>query len=131
MLSKDEIAKAMRGPVKLVDVPEWGGQIGIRKLSAVDLMYLRGLTHSEAGDSPKEDNPEENLSITCELLSLSLCDETGKRLFAPAELREWDGQQSATMQLLIQETQTHNGISEAATEELRKNSESGQTSDST
>lgn len=123
MLSKDSIAVCMRGPVKPVDVPEWAGQVGVRKLSAADLMYLREMTERE----PKPDD----LTMTCELLALALCDEIGQTMFTPAELRQWDGQQTAIMQRLIAETQAHNGIGETATEELRKNSESGPTSVST
>jgi len=123
MLDREQVRKAIRGPIKTVDVPEWGGEVGIRKLSADDLMRLRELLHSE--------QKPDDFGMSCELLSLALCDNDGNRLFDPVELRDWDGQQADVMGRLIEATQSHNGVSEAASEATRKNSESGPTSDST
>jgi len=126
MLDREAMRKAIRGPIATVNVPEWGGEVGIRRLSAADLMKLRGLS-----DDAKPDDADANLTATCELLAMGLCDDSGKTIFTPQELREWDGQQVDLLRRLIGEIERHNGLGMDASEELEKNSESGPTSDST
>lgn len=123
MLTKDEIAQAIRGPIKLVDVPEWGGEVGIRRISAADLMRLREFIKPEAERTPATD-----LDGTVEFLAMLLCDADGNRLFDPDELRECDATQ---LQNLVAQGQAYNGLGEGAAEEREKNSASGQTSEST
>lgn len=123
MLKKDEIQKAMRGPVKLLDVPDWGGEVGIRRLSAADLMHLRTLIKPE-----EERTPESDLISSVEFLSMVISGENGERLFTADELRELDATQ---MGRLLAEAQAYNGLTEGAAEAREKNSVSGQTSGST
>jgi hypothetical protein len=127
MLDRETIRKAIRGPIKVVNVSEWGGDIGIRTLSAADLIRLRQLTK----DKPDEVTPDDDLAVTCELLAMAICGEDGAAVFMPDELREWSGRQMDLITRLVEEVQEHNGIGTAQREELGKNSESGQTSDST
>ncbi len=134
MLNRDEAFARIRGPIAEVEVPEWGDgvAIGIRRLGAADLMRLRELTlGAQDGDDDAPPDPQRDLDITCELLSMGLCDDKGKRLFTAEEVRGWDGLQADILHRLLEEVQRHNGIGEAAAEELEKNCGSGQTSEST
>ena len=127
MFDKNQLRELMRGSVKTVNVPEWGGDVGIRMLSAADLVHLRSFAKDDATKATADDD----LNAMCELLSMALSDLDGKRMFTPDELREWSGSQIGIMNQLVEETQKHNGFGKQADEELTKNSASGQTFDST
>jgi len=109
-------------------VPELGGDVGIRRLSATDLIHIRSI----AARAPANVSDDDNLNVLCEVLAMGLtCDDQGTPAFSPEELRAWDGTQLPLMERLVEAIQHHNGIGQAAEEELRKNSESGKTSVST
>ena len=127
MFNREQLRELMRGPVKTVNVPEWGGDIGIRTLSAADLVHLRSFAKDDATKATADDD----LNAMCELLSMAISDSDGKRMFTPDELREWGGNQIGVMNRLVEETQRHNGFGVKADEELTKNFESGPTSVST
>lgn len=127
MLDRETLRKAMRGPIKTIDVPEWGGEVGIRRLSAGDLVRLRELIKIDG----TERTEAANLNATCEMLAMSLCDSDAKPIFTADELRDWDGQQVGILQTVLAAAQEHNGMGDNAAEDLEKNSESGQTSGST
>lgn len=63
MLTRDAILAAADRPLHQLDVPEWGGCVYIREPSAQDLIDMAG------GNGVKL------------LLTRTVCDETGKRLF--------------------------------------------------
>lgn len=133
MLSREELRKAIRGPVKIIGVPEWGGEIGVRRISAGELVRLRGMMPEtkEGEEAEVPDALERNLAITCELLAAGLCDAEGVTVFAANDLREWDNTQRGVRDRLIEAVQDHNGLGAESAEEREKNSEGGQTSDST
>jgi hypothetical protein len=121
MLSREEMQTKSRGPVKTLPVPEWGGDIGIRKLSAGDLLELRRLAKPDGEDPTDEDN----LTAICEVVSLGVCDTDGRPCFSIDDIREWAGDQMPLLYRLVDEIQIHNGMAKSQREELEKNSESG------
>jgi len=127
MLSREEMQRGMRGPIKTINVPEWGGDVRIKKLTAADLIHLRSL--AKEGDS--EATSEENLLAVAEVLARALCDTDGTLCFTVAELQDWAGDQIELMYRLVNEVQLHNGMTVVQKEDLEKNSESGPTSVST
>lgn len=136
MLSRDELLKAIRGPIKMIEVPEWGGDIGVRRLTAGELVQMRAMMPGpiDVESVDGEEIPltlENNLAITCKLLAAGLCDAEGAAVFTADELRGWDNTQRAVRDRLIEAVQEHNGLGVAAAEDREKNSAGGQTSDST
>ena len=127
MLSKSDIAQYIRGSILTVNVPEWGGDVSLKKLTATDLVFLRSLT----GDDPEKATPEDDLRASYELIARSVCDESGNLLFTVADLQNWSADQYAILSRLVEEIQRYNRITKVAVEELEKNSESGTASDST
>jgi hypothetical protein len=127
MLSREEMQRGMRGPIKIVNVPEWGGDVGIKKLTAADLIYLRSLAKKENSEATSE----ENLRAIAEVLARTLCDTDGVLCFTVDELQEWAGDQMSLMYRLVDEVQLYNGMTVGQKEDLSKNSESGPTSVST
>ena len=131
MLNREEIKRAMRGPIATVNVPEWAGDVCIRRMSAADLIRLREQFHNEPSDDEAADNAARNMDYVCAFLSMVLCDENGETIFTSEELHEWDGQQSDVLNRLVEDAQKHNGLDKQAAENLEKKSEGGQTSGST
>lgn len=74
VLSKDALLAVQDCLTKEVEVPEWGGSVKLRQLSALDSdEYVKRLTAKK-----------ENVTTayqSCELLSLAIVDEEGNRLF--------------------------------------------------
>lgn len=124
MLNRESLLSAIRGPVKIVSVPELGGDVGIRRLSAADLIRIRAAVPAEDQRTPSTD-----LDLSLTLLSLALCDADGEPLCSVQELQVWDGTRRDVLMRLVNEAQTHNGMLESQREGLEKNSESGPTSE--
>jgi len=110
MLSREEIDAAMEPPAGVVPMPEWGGDVGIRRLSAQELVELRG--------QPDDADTVESLA---KLAARVMCNQSGARLYAADE---WPRLMSRGLDLLLRvakEAQRLNLMSKDAREELRKN----------
>lgn len=82
VLGKDAILAAADIQPELVDVPEWGGQV-----------YVRGLTASERDQFEfavvrARDGQAKRVNIRAQLVAWGLCDEAGHRLFSDAEVAQ-------------------------------------------
>ena len=120
MLTKDQIGSALRGPLLTVDVPEWNGSVSIKRISAADMVRLRDL-YATDGDEEAAADPQRNLDAACELLSMTLCDESGITRFSAAELREWDHSQIGLFNRLLEAAQKHNKLDSESSEGVVKN----------
>ncbi len=76
MLTKDAILGLVEKPVAMLNVPEWGGDVGIRALSAAEMLDL--------GNRP--DNEEKGLESLARFCALVVCDENGKRVFSAGDV---------------------------------------------
>jgi hypothetical protein len=125
-LSREQIMGVSDIVTETVDVPEWGGSV-----------LVRGLTGKERDDfensivEVKGKKRSVNLAqYRAKLVALSVVDETGKRLFAHADV-EWLGAKSAAALTRVAEVASRlSGLSEDDIEEMTKNSESDQSDDS-
>jgi len=118
VLTKEQIQGALRGPLLTVDVPEWGGSVCIKRISAADMVRLRDLY---SGDGEEAADPQRNLDASCELLAMTLCDEAGKAMFAADELRLWDHSQIELFNRLLEASQKHNHLDSESSEGVVKN----------
>ena len=124
MLDRETMLAAMRGPIAEIAVPEWGGEVGIRRLSAADLVAFRA-TIKEADGSDGA-----NLDAAATLLAMALCGDDGKPFLTADEIKQWDAQQMPLLNRLAEQVNVHNGIDKASVEDLEKNSASGEKSES-
>lgn len=93
-LSRDEIlakASATHPPIP-VDVPEWGGQVYVRRMSVGDVANYH--QRIQAADSAK---------VNAVALSLAVCDENGKQLCSEADLSWIDDLPSSAFQKIMTE----------------------------
>ena len=93
-LTREEIlAKAIAThPPIPVDVPEWGGQVYVRRLSVGDVANYH--QRIQAADAAK---------VNAVALSLAVCDEQGKQLCSEADLAWIDDLPSSAFQKIMTE----------------------------
>lgn len=107
VLSKNQIDAAKDSKVVIVNVPEWGGEVGIRIVTgterdAFETAYAEKKTHN----------------FRARFLAYSLCDENGIRLYDDDDI-ELIGKKAATVvNRLFEEAWKVNAFTNEAVEEL-------------
>lgn len=114
MLTRDQILAADDLKRQAVAVPEWGGDV-----------YVRMLTGGERDAFEVSAELKDRKNIRAKLLSLTVCDEAGVRLFTDADILALTGKSAAALERLFEAAMKLNRIGAKDVEELEKNSESG------
>jgi len=129
MLNRDSILNARDFGLKEVEVPEWGGEVYLRKWSAKDRSaYISKSVNVDEGGGHV--NYETIFDGQVWAVAMSLCDEEGKRLFTDDEIDLLAAKNGDVIQKLCEEVFKLNGLAEKSVEEAAKNSESNPKSDS-
>ncbi len=118
-LSKDDILKAKDAKLEEVHVPEWGGSVFIRSMTGVerDSFDASNFTKDRKGGEYQV-----NLAnMRARLLSLTICDENGVRLFEDAG--KLGGKSAKVLSRLFEIAQRLSGITKEEVEDAAKNSE--------
>ena len=100
MLSKDDILGADDLPVGEVDVPEWGGTV-----------YLKTLTAQEGfrvADLAPQGKPSAN--FLAQFAAIVICDEEGNRLFTDNDAESLGRKSHAALAKIVDAAQRHNGM---------------------
>lgn len=121
ILSKSQILAAVDLPTETVAVPEWGGEVLVRGLTAAerDTFEQSVVTLNGAG---KAASTKMNLSnIRAKLCSLTIVDENGERLFSDAEVDVLGQKSAQALQRVFDAAQRLSGLSQSDVEELAKN----------
>ena len=82
-LSRDAILAAQDFKTEEVEVPEWGGVVLVRELSAADFDSVGFPMVKESGEIDARGARGMNVKI----VSLSVIDESGNQLFTPKDVR--------------------------------------------
>ena len=114
LLTKKDILLAKDFQEETVKVPEWGGEV-----------RLRGLTASER-DSFEHELFEQADSPGMKVVRASLCarciiDEVGKRLFSDADIKALGDKSAIALNRVFQVAQKLSGLRKEDVEELAKN----------
>lgn len=111
MLDRKAIFKAVDLDVKTVEVPEWGGEVCVRGLTA------RERDHFEAsiGTSANLEN------LRARLVVLTLCDESGERLLKDSDAIELGKKNAQVVDRLFEIARKMSGMTDADVEELEGN----------
>jgi len=109
-----------------VEVPEWGGSVLVRPLTAKQ----RGQFTATLVDQRQGGRTLRLQEIQIRLCGLSIVGEDGKRLFSDAELSTLGGKSSAALQHVFEEAQRLSGLSDEQVEELAGNSDETLSEDS-
>lgn len=111
MLDRKAIFKAVDLDIKTVAVPEWGGDLCVRGLTA------RERDHFEAsiGASANLDN------LRARLVVLSICDDKGERVFKDSDAIELGKKNAQVVNRLFDVARSMSGMSDEDVQELEKN----------
>jgi len=122
MLNRDSIIAVKDFGIEKIDIPEWGGEVCLKKWSAKDRnTYLsKSVNVDETGGHVNWDTVFDNMVLT---VALSLCDENGDRLFADSQedLKILSDKDGSVIQKLYEETLIINGLAKKSIEEAAKN----------
>lgn len=128
ILSKQDILQAKDLVIERVDVPEWGGTVCVRSISAAE----RGLIEEEAARYKETKGKGSSFArtFTVKMASMAICDEQGERLFDEKEIVLLQNKNAAVVSRVAEVAQRLSGFSKKDLEELEKNSSEAQPDDS-
>ena len=122
MLKRDDILNAKDIDVQSVDVPEWGGEVGVKALTG---------TERDKFEQSILDGKKVNLNcIRAKLCAAVICDDKGKRLFTDADIVQLGKKSAKALNRVFEKAQEMNGLGPDDVEDLAKNSGIGQSEDS-
>jgi hypothetical protein len=114
LLTKDQILSAADLPKSELEVPEWGGSVNVRTLTAAEREKWE-----ERVQSSKAVNPEFN--VRGSLLALCIVDNEGKQLFSIVEIPALAKKSAAATDRVFDECCRLNRIGADKIEEAKKN----------
>lgn len=123
-LSKEAILKAPITGLKQIEIPEWGGSIYLRKWSGKDRNKFLAASVSISGNGDVEVNYNSLFDNMVKAVALTLCDETGLRLFDDSEedVSLLGNKEHDVLQRLYNESIELNSLKAGSVEEAAKNS---------
>lgn len=114
LLTKDQILAANDQLTKDVEVPEWGGVVRIRTMSASERDKWESETYA--------DGKVNTLDFRARFCALCIVDEQGARLFTDAEVSTLGRKSAAALQRVFNAAQELNALSNKDVKELEGNS---------
>ncbi len=119
-LSKEQILNANDIATEVVAVPEWGGEVRVRGLSAAERDRFEERIVKREGKHARVILTD----VRAKLAALSMVDERGERLFNDGEVAVLTRKSAAALQRVFEVAQRLSGLTDEDVEELEKNSES-------
>lgn len=116
VLAREDILAVSDIEIELVNVPEWGGSV-----------YVKGMTGSERDQfessiiSLGSNGKAQKLNLTdsrAKLCSMTICDQTGKKLFSLADVKALTEKSAAALQRVFMVAQRLSGLGEEDIKEL-------------
>lgn len=120
VLTKDQIFASVDLKLEKVDVPEWGGEVFVRSMTGKERDKFESSNMVKDRKSNTYDLRMENLRAR--LVVLTVCDETGKRIFDDGEAELIGARNASVLARLYDVGARLSGITKADIEEIAKNS---------
>lgn len=123
-LSKQDIIKVKDSVVERVEVPEWNGEVYLRSITASE----RGQIEAAAASFRESKGKDASFArtFTVKIVAMSLCDESGARLFNDDEVSQLGQKNARVIARLAERAQHLSGFSKEDLDELEKNSSGAQ-----
>lgn len=115
LLTKDQILSIDDKPTQDVPVPEWGGEVRIRTMSASERDKWESETYG--------DGKVNTVDFRARFVALCIVDEAGKRMFTDEDVNQLGEKSAAALQRVFNAAQALNALTKKDIEELEKNSE--------
>ncbi|PRH79407.1 hypothetical protein C6N75_10005 [Streptomyces solincola] len=125
-LTKEQIFAADDLPVEIVHVPEWGGDVRLKMLTAAERDAFEASTVQMRGGKQKQ-----NLAnLRARLVALCIVDEEGRRIFQSGDVTRLGNKSASALQRLFDKCNEMNALSEDDIEELTEGFEETPAEDS-
>jgi hypothetical protein len=114
MLNRDSILQAQDFKTVDVDVPEWGGSLRLRMLSAAERFAVN--------DAATVDGKFDPTKFQTTLIEFTAVDETGVKLFQPGDAAALAGKSATAVGRVFEAASALNALNAGAVEIAEKNS---------
>lgn len=114
LLTAKEILTADDLEHEIVPVPEWGGDVMVRGMTGAE----RDKFESSLRDEKKGGEALNLTNVRAKLASLTICDESGKRLFKEADVQALSQKSAAALQRVFAVAQRLSGIQDTDVDDM-------------
>lgn len=114
LLTREQILGVDDNQVEVVEVPEWGGSVGVRTMTGADKDDWEAERQTESGFSL--DN------IRASFVARTACDENGYKLFSTDDVIELGKKSAKALDRVFQVAKRINQITDDELEEIEKES---------
>ena len=118
LLTRDQILEAPDAVVETVEVPEWGGSVNVRGLSAAERDQYEQETFVASGNEKAS-----WIGARARLVVRTLVDEKGQRLFTKGDIDRLGQKSAVALNRVWEVAMSLSGMSKRDIGELLKNSE--------
>jgi len=126
LLNREAIFAAPDIQTEDVHIPQWGGTVRVKNLTASERDAFEESTTTQRGNNLELNHK----NFRAKLVALCVVDEEGKRLFDDKDIHKLGAKSAAAMDLLFAAASRLSGISKDDEDELLKNSDGDQSDDS-
>lgn len=116
-LSKEDIFNSVDLPREIIEIKEWDGEVTIRGLTGSERDEFEAQIFTGEGKNRKFNHS----NLRARLLTLTICDEAGNRIFSDADVEKLGKKSSKIMDKLFAIAQRLSGLGEKDVAELLKN----------
>lgn len=128
LLSRDQILESEDIKTELVDVPEWGGKVGVRMMTGTERDEFEAHIVVRNGD----DVSTNMANFRAKLCASTMVNENGNLYFPnPEDVKALGKKSAKALDRVFAVAQKINGMGREDVEELTKNLSPGQSEDST
>lgn len=129
-LTKDAILKADDRQVEVVNVPEWGGKVRVRGLTARERdAFEADITEERQGKDGEAEAKVDTKDIRAKLAQRSMVDADGGLLFTQAEVTALTQKSAKALNRVFSVAQRLSGLTRKDVEELAGNSDAATSAD--
>ena len=116
ILGREDILQADDIKRELVEVPEWGGTVWVKGMTGAERDRFEGSIVRVGQDG--KDSKMDLSNIRAKLCSMAICDESGKKLFTQADIKELTDKSASALQRIFLVAQNLSGIGDDDIKEL-------------
>lgn len=124
ILTKQQILAAQDVVKEQVKVPEWGGSVYVRSITAAERGQIEAAAARFKENKGKDDSFARNFTV--KFAAMAICDQKGERVFKDEDIAALAQKNSAVVSRIAEVAQRLSGFTSADVEELEKNSEQAQ-----
>ena len=117
ILNRESILEANDTKIKMVSVPEWGGDVYVRTMTGVERDDFEAEMYVRRGDTFEANR----YNLRARLLYRCICDESGARLFTKKDVDALGKKSAKALDRCFTVAQKLNGLTSEDVEELEKN----------